>query len=938
MNTANPTPFHAATTEAAIAQNSPIAPALVAARNRSWQCGQWKPAHWSALALLGLWFTMLPTAAAPAAVAPSASEQPLPRWIAQAAPSENSTPPSMSVVPISTPSRAYISERQLASRDDSEIARTLLAKPQPKSASKAKLVRVSSTARSAARPASKVNRAANARSAKNNVTKGEALAPLPPKAIAQNSTRLADLPAATITPPVLPEIINSSTAANTTDTSKLPQGLPAMRKIIEVSALKLPLSNALPEQYRDAAVSADNPNVPARRTRLAQDPEAPPVRPEEPVTNSDRLPNQIEVSVGTFVVLLTTTDLQTVAVADPNTADVAVVNARAVLVNGKTPGVTSLVIVDNAKIRQYQVRVTPSAGTRPLDIAQQIGLPGVTVRQVQDSLILEGEVANADEAKRASEVAAAYNPKIINQLVVRESMGADGTKSAQIQDTIGLPNVHVRSVGDTTFLDGTVETQAEYKRAQTVAEALSPKVVNLLALPITTVDQAREAITGSVQELQPTPGQMTAPLTVKQIGDQIILTGQVPDQAQIEQALASAGRTGLQVVNRLQIAPPPSINDALSSAVEAAIGRPNIRVSGTAQRLVLEGRVPDSNAAVAAVQIARAFAREVDNLMQVENPILVNVDISIVEINKNNARDLGIQLGSASLLTENIATTAPTVVPGTAGTGTIPGTPATIIPGTTARTTTIDPTLRTGIFGLGEDVTGSFRNLDPLRVRLNALYTSGKARLLSNPRTTVISGRTATFQVGGQVPVPSLSSATATGTTTGITFKDYGILLDVTANANADGIVTMRVRAEVSAPDFTTGVTPPGGGSPIPGFTRRSTVTEVTTTPNGTLALSGLVSSDVTANITKIPILSKIPILGKLFQSKSFQRNESELVIFVRPSVISGSLAPGQTAFSGVVASDNTSNIGTVLGNPGITTFNNGASFNIGGGTAAPAQ
>ena len=930
MNTANPTPSHAAPVAHPVenhkATNLPMTTAAVVARNGHWSGGEWKTARWSALALLGLWFTMLP---AVAANAPTTSQS-LPRWIAQAAPAAKPAQPSMSVVLIPTPSRAYINERQseaTESRDDSEIARGLLVKPQ------AKVLRIkNATAATKAKP----------RIAQNNVNKGEALSPLPPKAIAQNNaqnnTRVADLPAADTVPPVLPEIINSSTAANTTDTSKLPQGLPAMRKIIEVSALKLPLSNALPEKYRDAAVSADNPNVPARGTRLAQDPEAPPVKPEEPVTNSDRLPNQIEVAVGTFVVLLTTTDLQTVAVADPNTADVAVVNARAVLVNGKTPGVTSLVIVDNAKIRQYQVRVTPASGTRPLDIAQQIGLPGVTVRQVQDSLILEGEVANADEAKRAAEVAAAYNPKIINQLVVREFMGADGTKAAQIQDTIALPNVRVRSVGETTFLDGTVETQAEYKRAQTVAEALSPKVVNLLALPVTTVEQARESITGSIEELQPLPGQTAAPLTVKQVGDQIILSGQVPDQSQIEQALASAGRTGLQVVNRLQVAPPPSPNDALSTAVTAAIGRPNIRVSGSVQRLVLEGRVPDSNAAVAAVQIARAFAREVDNLMQVDNPILVNVDISIVEINKNNARNLGIQLGSASLLTENIATTAPTVVPGTPGTATVPGTPATIIPGTTQRTTTIDPTARTGIFGFGEDVTGSFRSLDPLRARLDALYTSGKARLLSNPHTTVISGRTATFQVGGQVPVPSLSSATATGTTTGITFKDYGILLDVSTNANADGVVTMRVRAEVSAPDFTTGVTPPGGGSPIPGFTRRSTVTEVTTAPNGTLALSGLVSSDVTANITKIPILSKIPILGKLFQSKSFQRNESELVIFIRPTVISGSLAPGQTAFSGVVVSDNTTNVGTILGNPGIGTFNNGASISISGGGAAAAQ
>ena len=94
------------------------------------------------------------------------------------------------------------------------------------------------------------------------------------------------------------------------------------------------------------------------------------------------------------------------------------------------------------------------------------------MRQVQDSLILEGEVASADEAKRAAEVAAAYNPKIINQLVVRDVIGADGTRAAQIQDTIALPNVRVRSVGEITFLDGTVENQTEYKRAQTVAEAL----------------------------------------------------------------------------------------------------------------------------------------------------------------------------------------------------------------------------------------------------------------------------------------------------------------------------------------------------------------------------------------------------------------------------------------------------------------------------------
>jgi len=145
----------------------------------------------------------------------------------------------------------------------------------------------------------------------------------------------------------------------------------------------------------------------------------------------------------------------------------------------------------------------------------------------------------------------------------------------------------------------------------------------------------------------------------------------------------------------------------------------------------------------------------------------------------------------------------------------------------------------------------------------------------------------------------------------------------------------MRVRTEVSAPDFANGVTPPGGGSPIPGFTRRSVVTEVTFKPGSTLALSGLVQNNLTRDISRVPVLSRIPILGKLFQSKRFQRNQSELIIFVKPTVITNTLDAGQTAPGGVVAADNTLNVGTVLGNPGIATFNTGAAFQPAGAGGA---
>ena len=141
MNTANPTPFHAATIPAAVAPNSPsdIVPGNAPQRTpHSSSCAVGKPGRWSALSLLGLWFTLLPATAAPTT---QPMQPALPRWIAQTAPAESSAP-SLSVVPIPTPSRAYISERQQEERDASEVARNLLARPP----AKAKLVRLSSAA------------------------------------------------------------------------------------------------------------------------------------------------------------------------------------------------------------------------------------------------------------------------------------------------------------------------------------------------------------------------------------------------------------------------------------------------------------------------------------------------------------------------------------------------------------------------------------------------------------------------------------------------------------------------------------------------------------------------------------------------------------------------------------------------------------------------
>ena len=692
-----------------------------------------------------------------------------------------------------------------------------------------------------------------------------------------------------------------------------------MKKVIDVPGLSLPpLSAPLPKWMQSATVRVDKlekPAAPAKssasnaapnKTRLAQNPSAPPVRnPGAPVTNSDRLPNQIEVAVSTFVVLLTTTDLQTVAVADPAIADVAIVNSRSVLLNGKGPGVTSLVIVDGQKIRQYSVRVTSAPGERPVDVAEAIGMPGVSVRYIKDSIVLDGEVANADEAKRAAEIAGIYAPKVVNQLTVRgDGISPGATTAAQISDLIGMPGVMVRMAGETVILSGQVDSPGQVADAQTIAQTMAPKVLNLLKTPPLSVDQVRRSLGAQAEgDVAPLAGpgqiQLLSPLVLREEAGQLILQGNVQSEAEAQRVITEAGRAGLPISNRLNVLPALSATQQLASSVAQAINLPGVRVSGSANRLILQGIVQNTNDAVVAEQIARSFAPQVDNMLQTPNPILVDVDISIVEISNNNLKNLGFQF--------------PTLQDAS-GTGFVIG----------QRSLNADLPGPLPLPAAGQAVDRSFRQITGFQAALRAEIRENNVKLLSNPRTTVLSGRTATFQVGGQVPVPISITQSQVGTVTGIQFKDFGVLVDVVPNASPDGNVTLRLRTEVSQPDPTIGFQPVPGAGIIPGFTRRATVSEVTVARGGTIALGGLISTENRKFVSKVPILSSIPILGKLFQSKRFQDLQTELVIFVTPRVLPNPLAPGETASAGVVAVGNTSNSGTVLGNPGIPQFNVG--------------
>ena len=160
--------------------------------------------------------------------------------------------------------------------------------------------------------------------------------------------------------------------------------------------------------------------------------------------------------------------------------------------------------------------------------------------------------------------------------------------------------------------------------------------------------------------------------------------------------------------------------------------------------------------------------------------------------------------------------------------------------------------------------------------RLNFGINNGDARVLASPELTARSGGKAHLQVGGEIPIP-LSGAF--GATT-VEYKPYGILFSVEPQIDADDTITARLSTELSQIDPSVSI----GG--IPGFVTRTTATEISVRPGEVVALSGLINSELSSSIDRVPALSRIPIFGRLFRSDDFRNSRSELVVLVETEIV----------------------------------------------------
>lgn len=174
----------------------------------------------------------------------------------------------------------------------------------------------------------------------------------------------------------------------------------------------------------------------------------------------------------------------------------------------------------------------------------------------------------------------------------------------------------------------------------------------------------------------------------------------------------------------------------------------------------------------------------------------------------------------------------------------------------------------------------NFRNYAGITSELDSvihlLESSGKAYKLASPELSTRSGGTATFLAGGEIPLPVVSTLGQAS----VTFKQYGIRLNIQPVADSHGNILARLKTEVSNIDPS--VTVQG----IPGFLTRRTEAEINCHDGQTIVISGLVSATADEQLTKFPWLGDVPILGELFRSRKFQANRTDLVIFVTPHVV----------------------------------------------------
>ena len=303
------------------------------------------------------------------------------------------------------------------------------------------------------------------------------------------------------------------------------------------------------------------------------------------------------------------------------------------------------------------------------------------------------------------------------------------------------------------------------------------------------------------------------------------------------------------------------------------VAMPDAQVTATPMNgiVILTGTVAAPDDVEEANRLVTAFVGkdvQVVSRLKTSTPLQVMLKVRFAEVNRSFSKSVGF-----NILTQDTT--------GGFGFGISQGNPGTITNTTNANgTTSALSTLAAAAAGTTRfGFAGHLLGLDVLTA-LDLAEADGYATTLAQPTLTALSGETASFLAGGEIPIPVPQYQ---GVTT-IEYKQYGVSLAFTPTVLGDGRISMRVRPEVSQLDPADGIAI--NGYTIPGLTTRRAETTVELGSGQSFVIGGLLNNNTSNSVSKAPFLGDLPILGQLFRSNGWKRSESELVIVVTPYLV----------------------------------------------------
>jgi pilus assembly protein CpaC len=327
--------------------------------------------------------------------------------------------------------------------------------------------------------------------------------------------------------------------------------------------------------------------------------------------------------------------------------------------------------------------------------------------------------------------------------------------------------------------------------------------------------------------------------------------------------------------------------DFIARKIRGIAGGSGVRVSSNQEQIVLSGKVRNAVDAERAVAFAKGLAPDntVVNMMEVESAQQVLLKVRFIEASREAGRNLGInwlvggQNGTRGI---NTGIGAPTQV-GQSPAATPGGLPLFQVLGTFAGATTLPP------FGVA--VANLANGGTSIDVVISALESRGVARRLAEPDLVALSGDTASFLAGGEIPVPVVQPSSGATPTITVDYKPFGVNLTFVPTVLADGIINLKLSPSVSQLDYTNAIR--NQGFVIPALTKREAKTTIELRDGQSFAIAGLLQSEGLRNISELPWLGSLPVIGALLRSASYQQNETDLVVIVTPHLVTPA-APGQ--------------------------------------------